>query len=93
MKRNFLLLALAGAFALALLGSAPNASAQGCPAGTTNGGLTAGTYAIKILGSVTDTGACLPSSCLDPTPTAIQGLGVLVLDGTCDVIAGELILL
>jgi hypothetical protein len=92
MKRNFLLLALSSAFAMALLGSAPNASAT-CPAGTTNGGLLAGNYAIKILGAVTDTASCaLTNTCPDPTPTAIQGVGVVTLDGACDIAAGELIL-
>jgi hypothetical protein len=99
MKRNFLLLTVAGAFALALLGHAPIASAV-CgptnafapqPPGVTNGGITGGTYAIKIQGAVTDEAACLPASCPDPTPTQIQGLGVITLDNACDVTSGELI--
>jgi len=92
MKRNFLTLALAAAFGMALLGSASKALAA-CAPGTTNGGLVAGNYAIKIGGAITDTGGCFAGpTCPDPSPNPISGLGVIHLDGTCDITAGELIL-
>ncbi len=88
MKRNFLTLALAGAFGLALLGSASAALAAGiCPPGTTNGGLLAGNYAIKIAGAVTETSITNG----DPEPIPEAGIGVIQVDGLCDITAGELI--
>lgn len=91
MKRNFLTLALVGAVAMALAGSASSAIAA-CPAGFTNGGLLAGKYAVRIQGYQTDTGLCFGgSTCPDPTPVPIAGLGVLALDGACAITAGEFI--
>lgn len=84
MKRNFLLLGLAGAFAMALLGSASKALAQ-CAAGTVGTQLN-GNYAIKILGAQIDGGT--PG---DPTPAPIAGIGVFHADGACDITGGELI--
>lgn len=84
MKRNFLLLGLAGAVAMALLGSASKAIAQ-CAAGTVGTQLN-GNYAIKILGAQMDGGT--PG---DPTPAPIAGIGVFHADGACDITGGELI--
>ena len=93
MKRNFLTLALAGAFGLALIGSASAGTiCPGYPAGTHNGGLLAGNYAVRLQGYVTDPGTCFGgSTCPDPTPAPIAGLGVITVDGNCNITAGELI--
>ncbi len=84
MKRNSLLLALAGAFAMALLGSASKALAQ-CAAGTVGTQLS-GNYAIKVLGAQVDFGT--PG---DPAPAPIAGIGVFNADGSCGITGGEFI--
>jgi hypothetical protein len=84
MKRIFLSFALAGAFVMALLGSASKAMAT-CGAGIV-GAAVKGNYAIKIVGAEIDTGAGG-----DPAPNPIVGIGVIALDGACDVTGGELI--
>ena len=93
MKRNFLTLALAGAFGLALIGSASAATiCAGYPAGTLNGGVLAGNYAVRINGYETDPGTCFGgSTCPDPTPVPVAGLGVVAIDGNCNITGGELI--
>src|SRR5208337_1171540 len=84
MKRNFLTLALAGAFGLALLASA--SQALSCPPGKVSY-LPAGNYAFLITGDQTDT-AGTPG---DPAPNPIAAIGVFVSDGLCDVTGGEMI--
>lgn len=84
MRRIFLSFALAGAFGMALMGSASKAMAT-CTTGTV-GAAIKGNYAIKIVGADVDTGAAG-----DPKPNPIVGVGVIVLDGACDVTGGELI--
>ena len=88
MKRNFLIVALVGAFAMALLGSAQKAMAT-CPPGVSGSQFNAN-YAIKVQGAVTDTGAC-GTSCPDPQPNAIAGIGVLHMDGQCDITGSDFI--
>jgi hypothetical protein len=84
MKRIFLTLALSGAFGMALLGSASKSMAT-CAPGTV-GAAIRGNYAIKIVGGEVDTG-----SAGDPKPNPIVGIGVIAVDGACDVTGGELI--
>ena len=84
MKRIFLSFALSSAFGLALLGSASKAIAT-CATGTV-GAAIHGNYAIKIVGAGVDTGAAG-----DPKPNPMVGVGVIALDGACDVTGGELI--
>ncbi len=82
MKRNFLLLGLAGAFGMALLGSASKALAQ-CATGTVGTQLN-GNYAIKVLGAQVDFGTAG-----DPAPAPLAGIGVFNADGACDITGGE----
>jgi len=90
MKRSFLVLALVGAFGMALLGSAQKAMAA-CPVGV-SGTQLSGNYAVKIQGAATDIGTCAGSStCPDPTPQAIAAIGVLHFTGTCAIDGGDLI--
>jgi hypothetical protein len=84
MKRTFLTFALSGALGMALLGSASRAMAT-CAPGTV-GSAILGNYAIKIVGAEVDTGTSG-----DPKPNPIVGVGVIAVDGTCDVTGGELI--
>ncbi len=89
MKRNFSLLTLAAA-GMWLLAAAPAFAT--CPAGFTGTALAAGTYAVKIEGFVTDTGACSGgSTCPDPTPKSEGGFGTIKSDGACDIIGGDII--
>jgi hypothetical protein len=95
MKRNFLLLALTGAFAVAILANATRALAT-CPVIgglQTVGTQLSGNYAIKVTGAQTDTQMCSYSGnmCPDPTPVPISGIGVINTDGACDVTGGEFI--
>ena len=85
MKRNLLLLAMAGAFGMALLASASRALAT-CPTGSTGTQLN-GNYAIKVVGAKTD----LDDSSGDPVPAPIAGIGVIAADGACDITGGEFI--
>jgi hypothetical protein len=87
MKRNFSLLTLAAAGAW-LLAAAPAFAT--CPAGFTGTALN-GTYAVRIEGFVTDTGACLTDNCPDPTPKSEGGFGVITADGACDITGGDII--
>ncbi len=90
MKRNFLTLALAGALVMAFAGASQAVAA--CPAGTTNGGVLAGNYAVRIQGYQTDDGLCFGGpTCPDPTPAPIAGLGVVAINGACAITSGELI--
>jgi hypothetical protein len=95
MRRNFLILALATAFGMALLGNASQALAGTCPPGTTGTDFAAGTkiYAIKLLGAVQDTsGTGTGATTVDvPSPVGIGGIGVFQADGTCGITGGELI--
>jgi hypothetical protein len=84
MKRIFLAFALSGALGMALLGSASSAMAT-CAPGTV-GAAILGNYAIKIVGAGVDTGISG-----DPVPNPIVGIGVIAVDGACDVTGGELI--
>ncbi|MGB6553808.1 MAG: hypothetical protein WBE78_09975 [Candidatus Binataceae bacterium] len=84
MKRNSLLLALTGTFGLALIAGASSALAT-CTSPFV-GAAIQGNYAIKIVGADVDTG-----SGTDPTPNPIVGIGVIAVDGACDVTGGELI--
>jgi hypothetical protein len=88
MKRLFLSFTLSSAFVMALLASAPRAMAA-CTAGTIGAAIN-GNYAIKIVGAKVDndfvTGAA------DPSPNPIVGVGVIAVDGDCDVTGGELII-
>jgi len=84
MKRIFLSFALSSAFGMAMLGSAAKAMAT-CTTGT-DGAAILGNYAVKIAGAGVDTGAAG-----DPKPNPIVGVGVIALDGACDVTGGELI--
>jgi subtilase-type serine protease len=84
MKRIFLAFALSGALGMALLGSASRAMAT-CAPGTV-GAAILGNYAIKIVGAGVDTGVSG-----DPVPNPIVGIGVIAVDGACDVTGGELI--
>src|ERR1700722_6176319 len=89
MKRSFLVLALVGA--MSLFGSASWALAAGCPAGVLGTQLS-GNYAVKVQGAVTDNGSCAGgSTCPDPTPSAIAGIGVLHFDGACAIDGGDFI--
>lgn len=69
---------------MALLGSASSAMAT-CAPGTV-GAAILGNYAIKIVGAGVDTGISG-----DPVPNPIVGIGVIAVDGACDVTGGELI--
>jgi hypothetical protein len=84
MRQGYLLFALASAFGMALIGSASKAMAT-CSAGTVGAAID-GNYAIKIVGAEVDTGAAG-----DPTPNPSVGVGVIAVDGACDVTGGELI--
>jgi hypothetical protein len=69
---------------MALLGSASMAMAT-CTAGTVGAAIN-GNYAVKIVGAGVDNGTAG-----DPTPNPMVGVGVIALDGACDVTGGELI--
>ena len=95
MRRNFLNLALATAFGMALLGSASQALAT-CAPGLTGTDLGAGTgiYAIKLLGAVQDTsGSGTGATTVDfPSPVGIGGIGVFHAHAAdCTIDGGELI--
>ncbi len=93
MKRNFLFIALAGAFGVALLGSASRALAT-CTPPYTGTQLAAGNYAIRVLGGVQDvSGTGTGATTVDyPSPIGVGGIGVIASDGACDITGGEFIL-
>ncbi len=80
MKRNFLLLTLAGAFSMALLGSASKASAQYAQMN--------GNYAFKVVGGEVDTS----TTGGNPSPVGISGIGVFAANGAGSITGGEIIL-
>ena len=86
MKRTFLTLALAGAFGLALLGSASASLAATCPPGTVSY-LPVGNYAFLMTGAVTDT----TGTGADPWPLPIAAIGVFHSTGTCSIDTGEMV--
>ncbi len=79
MKRNFLLLTLAGAFSMALLASASKALAQCAQMN--------GNYAFKIVGGEIDTS----TTGGNPSPVGMSGIGVFSASG-CAVTGGEIIM-
>jgi hypothetical protein len=94
MRRNFMILALATAFGMALLGSVSQALAA-CPAGQTGTQLGSGTglYAIKLLGAEQDTsGSGTGATTVDfPSPIGVGGIGVFHTNGACVIDGGEFI--
>jgi hypothetical protein len=92
MRRNFLILALATAFGMALLGSASQAAAV-CTGGTLLGGASGGIYAIKVFGAEQDvSGSGTGATTVDfPSPVGVGGIGVIKTDGACTITGGEFI--
>jgi len=93
MRRNFLIMALATAFGMALLGSVSQALAVTCVGGTTLGGASGANYAIKVFGEEQDTsGSGTGATTVDfPSPIGVGGIGVFHTDGACNITGGEFI--
>src|SRR5208337_1212908 len=85
-KRNFLTLALVGAFAMVLAGSAWSSAGVTCAPGTVSY-LPIGNYAFLMTGAVTDT----TGTGADPWPLPIAAIGVFHSTGACTIDTGEMI--